>query len=226
MKLKSLLLLAPVCWLGACAIEPRRAEPPETRVILQPAPPSEADQLLLYILQTRKLDAREHVAERDQVRNAFQAEKTEYNRVKLAVLLASTPASLPSPTPATISASTSDDTELIALLEPLARDTATSTTEAGTKEKKDESRMEVRALATLLYGMAQERKKLRDQWREAQTRLNALRKDDTKDAEARALRARVEELERNLVALKSIDRSVNRRTETPRIEPPRVIPPK
>lgn len=226
MKFKSLLLLVPISWLGACAIEPRLAQPPATRVILQPAAPSEADQLLLYVLQTRKLDAREFVAERDQVRNAFQSEKTEYNRVKLAVLLASAPTSLVSPTPATISASTSDDTELIALLEPLARDTATSIAEASSKERKDDSRMEIRALATLLYGMAQDRKKLRDQWREVQTRLNALRKDDTKDAEARVLRARIEELERNLAALKSIDRSVNRRAETPRIEPPRVIPPK
>ena len=44
--------------------------------------------------------------------------------------------------------------------------------------------------------------------------------------EVRALRSRVAELERNLAALKSIDRSVNRRSETQRTETLRVDPPK
>ena len=90
----------------------------------------------------------------------------------------------------------------------------------------DAQKTEVRALAMLLAGMAQERKKLRDLLRETQTRINTLRRDDTKEMEVRALRSRVAELERNLAALKSIDRSVNRRSETQRTETPRVEPPK
>ena len=69
--------------------------------------------------------------------------------------------------------------------------------------------------------MAQDRKKLRDQRRETQARVNALRRDDSKDVEARALRAQVDELERKLAALKSIDRSVNRRSESPPTESPK-----
>ena len=90
----------------------------------------------------------------------------------------------------------------------------------------DAQKTEVRALAMLLAGMAQERKKLRDLLRETQTRLSTLRRDDTKEMEVRALRSRVAELERNLAALKSIDRSVNHRSETQRTETLRVDPPK
>lgn len=223
MKLKLILLLVPVCLLGACALEPKRGEPPAARVIAQPPPPSETDQLLAYLMQTRKLDGREFVIEREQMRNAFQTEKTEFNRVKLALLVASAPASLVSSSAtANLNANASDDTELIALLDPLVNNTGAATADTSTPAKKTE----LRALAMLMYGIAQDRKRLRDQWREAQARVNALRRDDTKDAETRALRARVEELERKLAALKSIDRSVNRRSEVQRVEPPRVDSPK
>ena len=73
---------------------------------------------------------------------------------------------------------------------------------------------EVRVLATLLYGMANDRRKMREQLRDTQARLNLAKKDDVRDAETRALRQRVEMLEGKLNALKSIDRSVNRRAET------------
>lgn len=221
MHLKFILLLVPVSLLGACALEPRRFEPPVTPVMVRPAPPSEADRLLAYMVQTRKLDAREFATEREQMRNAFQTEKSEFNRVKLAILLTSVPASLMS---STATAHANEDTELVALLEPLATNTIANTT--ATDVSTLEPKSEIRALAMLIHGMAQDRKKLRDQWRETQARLNTTRRDDTKEAESRALRARVEELERNLAALKSIDRSVNSRSETQRIEPPRAVPPK
>ena len=214
MKLKLIFLLAPICLFGACTIEPRRVEPPATRMIEQVASPSDVDQLLAYMMQSRKLDAREHATEREQMRNTFQTEKSEFNRVKLAMLLTSSTA-----TSATYA---NDDAELMALLEPLVRGANASTTDVAVNAQKTE----VRALAMLLAGMAQERKKLRDLLRETQTRINTLRRDDTKEMEVRALRSRVAELERNLAALKSIDRSVNRRSETQRTETPRVEPPK
>lgn len=209
MPLKLILLLLLACLLSACALEPKRAEPPVTRVIVQAAEPSAADKLLAYITQTRKLDAREFAIEREQMRAAFQTEKSDFNRVKFALLLASTSTSTPG--------NFSDDAELIALLEPLGRD--------GNAPTKDDAQAGVRALAMLMVGMAQDRKKLRDQSRDAQARLSTLRRDDSKELEARALRARVSELERKLAAIKSIDSSVNRRADTQRLDPQRVVSP-
>ena len=212
MQLKLISVLMPMCLLGACALEPKRIEPPQTRLIVQPAIPSESDQLLVYFAQVRKFDAREHASEREQMRNAFQLGKSEFNRVKLAILLASTPTAL-----LTTAASANDDAELIGLLEPLVNGPSASTADTAAVAK----RVEISALASLVYGMAQDRRKLREQWRETQARVNALRRDETKDVEARALRAQVDELERKLAALKSIDRSVNRRSESPRTESPK-----
>jgi hypothetical protein len=206
MKTKLVFLIALLCLLSACALDQKRVEPPVTRLIVQSAPPSDADQLLAYLLQARKFDTREFATERELSRSLFQADKSDFNRVKLAVLLASMPLAA---NPNAI-----DDAELIALLEPVAS-RANAVTEGNPAIAKD---TEVRALAMLMYTMAQDRKKLRDQWRDAQARLNALRRDDTKEMEARALRTRVEELERKLAALKSIDRSVNRRSEPQRVE--------
>ena len=221
MPLKSILLLFLSGLLGACALEPKRAEPPLTRVIVQAAEPSAADKLLAYMTQTRKLDAREFAIEREQIRAAFQTEKSEFNRVRLALLLASTS----TPVSGNFSAGASDDAELIALLEPLVRDVNTAATDSLAAAKKDDSQTGIRALAALMVGLAQDRKKLRDQSRDAQARLSTLRRDDSKELEARALRARVSELERKLAAIKSIDSSVNRRADTQRINPQRVVPP-
>ncbi len=210
MPLKLILLLLLACLLSACALEPKRVEPPVTRVIVQAAEPSAADKLLAYITQTRKLDAREISIEREQMRAAFHTEKSEFNRVKFALLLASTSTST--------SGNFSDDAELIALLEPLGRD--------GNATTNDDPQAGVRALAVLIVGLAQDRKKLRDQSRDAQARLATLRRDDSKEVEARALRARVTELERKLAAIKSIDSSVNRRADTQRIDPQPLAPTK
>jgi hypothetical protein len=214
MKTNLVFLITLSCLLGACALDQKRIEPPVTRLIVQPAPPSEVDQLLAYLLQARKFDTRDFATEREQSRSLFQTDKSDFNRVKLAVLLASMPL--------TANPNAVDDAELIALLEPVASRTNTVTEGNPTIAKETE----VRALAMLMYAMAQDRKKLRDQWRDAQARLNAVRRDDSKEMEARALRTRVEELERKLAALKSIDRSVNRRSETQRAEPQRVESPK
>lgn len=208
MRYKTILLLALAALVSACAVEPKRVELPVAQVFVQPAPPSEVDQLLGYAIQMRKLDARAFATQRDQQRRVFQLAQSEFNRVKLAVLLASTPVS-------STTASASDDAELAMLLEPLARKINTSN--VGALPVADAT--EIHALAALIYSMANDRKKLRDLSREAQARVLSMRRDDTRETEARALRARVDELERQLAALKSIDRSVNRRAEVQRSEP-------
>lgn len=181
--------------LAACALEPKRIEtPPETRFVVQPAPPSEADQLLGFATKMRKLDAREFGAERDNARALFQREKTDFNRLRYALALAQSPAAS--------TTAAQDDVELMTVVEPLVSGTAADS--------------DVRTLAMLLYGVVSERRKMRDQLRDTQSRLALAKKDDARDAEARALRQRVEELEAKLNALKSIDRSVNRRADLPK----------
>jgi hypothetical protein len=202
MKTKNWIALLPVALLAACALEPRRIEaPPETRIIVQPALPSDADLLLGHIAGVRKLDAREFAAERDIARNQFQRDRSDFNRIKYALILALIPAASTSAA-ATVA---QDDVELMSLIEPLVS-TAGPGTAAGDSQ--------IRALAALLQGMVIDRRRVREQLRETQVRLALARKDDTRDAEARALRARVDELEARLNALKSIDRSVNRRAES------------
>ena len=195
MKIKTLIALLIPALLAACALEPKRVDtPPETRFVVQPAPPSDADQLLAFATKVRKLDAREFAAERDSARAQFQREKTDFNRIRYALALAQSPA-----------ASTTvaqDDVELMTVIEPLV---------SGNVADSD-----VRTLATLLYGVVSDRRKMRDQLRDMQSRLAVAKKDDVRDTETRALRQRVEELEAKLNALKSIDRSVNRRADLPK----------
>ena len=217
MQLKLKLLLAPICLLGACALEPKRIEPPSTRVVIQPAAASETDQLLAYLMRARAFQTPEFTIEREQLRYALQKQKTDFMRVKLALLLSS---AAPIPAPSGATSIGNDEAEVIALLEPIVAGAPASDGIYLAEHAR------IRALATLLHGMANDRRKLREQWRETQARLSALRRDDTKGVEARALRARVEELEQKLAALKSIDRSVNRRAEMPRTEAPRAEPAK
>jgi hypothetical protein len=188
-------LAAPVFVLGlaGCALEPPYSQPPpEPRIVFQPAPPSAADQLMAYAAGVRKLEAREFAGERDQARMSFMKDRSELSRLRYAMLLALSPGAM-----------SADDGELIALLEPLVTGPLVTSPET-----------DVRVLAVLLLGAAQERRKLREQLRDAVARLNFVKRDDSKEAEVRALRARVEELEKKLNALKSIDRSVNRRAES------------
>ena len=201
MRMKTWIALLLAAMLAGCALDPGRIEPPrETRNFVQPSPPSAVDQLLGYVAKMRKLETREFAAEREIARNQFQQDKSDFNRVKYALMLALTPVTT-FPPPAT---SAQDDVELINLIEPLLAVSAPGSPSVDA---------EVGALATLLHGAASDRRKLREQLRETQVRLVLARKDDSREAEARALRTRVEELETKLNALKSIDRSVNRRAD-------------
>ena len=188
--------------VAGCVHERRPVEtstaPP--RAFIQPASPSEADQLLSEVARWRSLDARELGIERENLRSRFVREKSDFNRARLALALALAP---PGAQAASIS---QDDAELAALLEPLLTGPNAASTPGG---------WDIRALATLIYGMTNERRKIRELLRESQTRLALARKDDARESEARALRARIDELEARLDALKSIDRSVNRRAENP-----------
>lgn len=195
MKIQSTIsngvLLSALCLVGACALPAKNASPTaaETRLVIQPAPPSEAEQLLSFAHKFRKLDLREAGADREALRAIALRERSDFARVKLAIALALAP---------TLTAA--EDGELLATLEPVVGGASAADTE-------------LRGLATILNAAAADRRKLRDQVRELQAKASQARREDTREAETRALRAKVEELEAKLLALKSIDRSVNRRTE-------------
>ncbi len=200
MKIKLWLALLLPCLLAACALEPKRIDtPPDTRIIVQPALPSEAEQLLNHMVKMRRLEAREFTTERENARNLFQHEKSDFNRIRYALML-----TFPASTSTAVS--TQDDADVINLMEPLI---VVAGVANGTMDS------EVRLLATLLHSAASDRRKMREQLRDTQARLTLAKKDDIRDAENRALRARVDELEAKLNALKSIDRSLNRRAESP-----------
>lgn len=202
MKIKAWIAFSfPIVLIG-CATEPLKiALPPETRIVVQPPTISQSVQLLKHLESARKLDVREFTAQRENARSLFQRDKSDFNRIKYALMLA-LPAAGTSPSGAS---SGHDDAELISVLDPLV---------AGGSQTLD-SDSDSRALAMLLHGMAIERRKIREQLRDAQARLSLPKKDDARDAEARALRARIDELETRLDALKTIDRSVNRRAAPP-----------
>jgi chromosome segregation ATPase len=166
--------------------------------MVKPARPSEVEQLLGHVAKVRALETREFITERESARSQVLQDKSDFNRIKYALVLALAPTASTSPALAG-----QDDVELLSLIEPLIS--------AGSGSTSTDS--EVRALATLLHCVVSERRKVREQLRDTQSRLTIARKDDTREEEARALRARVEELETKLNALKSIDRSVNRRAE-------------
>lgn len=186
---------------AGCALQPTVVQPPavETRVVIEPAPKSASEQLLNFLLEARAMPASDLSNEKDRARAEFAKNKTEFNRMKLAILIALSSAINQIVQPA--ATNTADDNELAALLEPLTY----SVNASGSAAAPD-----LRGLAMLIQSLVQDRKKLRDQLKDALTRTQTTRRDElSSQSEARILRAKVEELEKKLDALKSIERSVS-----------------
>jgi hypothetical protein len=194
--------------VGGCALESKRAElppTPEPRVITVRAT-STVDQLMTLILQARKLPQAEFIAERDRARSDYAQDRSDMNRVRLAVWLSLAP---PAPT-----GSGSNDDEIIALVDPVAFNGGSATTAPDP---------EVRALAVLIQSLVQVRKRQAELARETQVKTQASRREELTAAqtEARNLRLRVEELEKQLAAYKSIFRSAPPRASDRSDAPPK-----
>lgn len=207
-------VMVSLSWLSGCMLEPvkiDRAPPPDPTIIVQPVTVSASDAFQGFFLQAKKMSPAELAIEKERVRAEFNTDKSEYSRIKLALLL-TLPAGNASA--ATLSA---DDAELAALVEPIAAAagiSTTGTTATGNGGESRASESELRVLALLIQASAQERKRLREQARDALSRTQVAKNESTKkDEEARILRTRVDELEKQLAALKSIERSVNSRTK-------------
>ncbi len=206
--------------LTGCVLEPTKIDrkpPLESAVIMQPATPSASDALPGFLLQAKKLAPTELALEKEKARADFNSEKSELNRIKLALLLA-----LPAPSNTPAATLAADDAELAVLIEPIVSgasgasgataNTANTATGGAVEARLSES--ELRVLGLLIQGSVQERKRLRDQAREAQSRTQVARTElNASQQEARILRTKLEELETQLAALKSIERSVTSRTK-------------
>jgi hypothetical protein len=210
--IRSAAIVASLGWLSGCALEPAkidRVPPPDPTIIMQPVAPSASDALQTLLLQARKMAPAELAIEKEKARAEFNTDKSEISRIKLALLLAQ-------PAPGNASAATlaADDAELTALVDPVAASAGTTTVIGSTSAEPRTSEAELKVLALLIQGNVQERKRLREQARDALSRAQVTRAEATKkDEEARILRTKVEELEKQLAALKSIERSVTSRTK-------------
>lgn len=210
--LRSAAAAATLGWLSGCALEPVRIDrtpPPDPAIIMQPIAFSVSDALQNFLLQAKKMAPAELAIEKEKVRAEFNGDKSEYSRIKLALLLTM-------PIPGNVSAATlaAEDAELTALVDPLATAAVTTTSTVGSSAETRSSEAELKVLALLIQSNVQERKRLREQTRDAMSRTQVARTEATKnEQEARILRTKVEELEKQLAALKSIERSVNSRAK-------------
>ena len=211
-SIRSAAIAASLGWLSGCALEPAkidRVPPPDPTIIMQPAVPSASDALQTLLLQAKKMAPAELAIEKEKVRAEFNADKSEFSRIKLALLL-----TLPAPSNASAATLVADDAELTSLVDPVATAAGTTTVIGSSSMEPRTSEAELKVLALLIQSNVQERKRLREQAREAQSRAQVTKAEVTKkEEEARNLRIKVEELEKQLAALQSIERSVTSRTK-------------
>ncbi len=190
---RSALMIGALVILQGCTLLPSQVSRPASEAPTQATQSSDGEQLLTYVLRARLMTAGELTAEKDRARAELALDNSNRNRVKLAILLAFT-------LPGAAGPSAQEDAELQSLIEPMAfsPSVSLSSSEPG-----------VRAIATLLQSLAQDRRRVR----ELLARNQASRRDEANaQAEARILRMQLEELERKLNALKSIERSVTSRS--------------
>lgn len=135
--------------LAGCAILPGM-ESPERAPWVQagsPRPASEAESLLLYFQHVRRLAAADLGKEHDTARQAFAQSRSDFNRIRLAMVLA-----LPN-------TALNDESRALELLEPVARN------QSG----------QLQGLASLLVAQLQERRRLDANMQGLQQKLDALK---------------------------------------------------
>ena len=150
-----------VCALlaGCTTMQPAEVTEPEPTVTQQPSEPpppqpaarrSDAEYLLSYFVHLRKLSTPELAREHDAARRAYSGTRSDYNRVRLAMIM-----TLPN-------TSFYDEPRALDLLEPIARTSAAP----------------LSGLALLLASQLQERKRLDANAQALQHKLDALKSLD------------------------------------------------
>jgi len=172
---------------AGCATQPASTpvpppQPAPVSSVLIP-PPNPAESIMAYVLKVRSMGNSILTDEIQRERDALNRERTDLHRLKLALLL--------------IQAGSADETEVLGLVDPV------------TQEQVDPN---LRALAVLLHTTLAERRRTRESLLATQGRLREAQKaQESTQTRNEQLRKQVEELEKKLTALKSIEQSLIRR---------------
>ncbi len=148
---------------------------------------AEFDQLMVYVLLTKSMNAQAISEETVRAREALGRNKSDMARLKLALALASQ--------------TNSDDSELIGLLDPLLQEPVSA-------------KPELLAMATLLHHAAQERKRAKDALSLTQLRLrDAQKNQESSQTRIEQQRKQIEDLEKKINAFKTIEKSLIQRAD-------------
>ena len=174
----TLAAMAFLAQLAGCAIPevflPKAA--PATRE------PSSADRLASYLAKLHALDEGALGAEITRARENAVRDPGDFTRVEVALALAASPQS--------------EDNEILAWIDPLAR-------EGGTSDP------DVRAMASFLHVQATERRKLRESLATANARMRDERREvQSQRGRADAQQERAERLQQTLDALSNLEKSL------------------
>ena len=182
--------------LSGCALLDKIAPPPKEtpapapRVAAStPSHISPAEELVAYLARLKSLNESALNAEASRQRQAAQRDSSEVAKIKAAMAM-------------TIAAQV-EETDILAIVDPLA--------------KNSRGDADVRAMASFLQGIAQERRRLKESAAAAGTRLrDAQRARDTEKQRADALQERAAQLQQKLDALTELEKSLSDRQSPPR----------
>lgn len=198
--MKAFLAAALACALAGCTLLDKLAPPP-TAASLAPTPKaalagspsgtiSPAEELVAYLARLKSLNEAALNAEASRQRQAAQKDSTDVTRVKAAMAM-------------TIAAQ-AEEADILALVDPLAKRDARADPD-------------VRAMASFLQGIAQERRRLKESATTAGVRVrDAQRARDTEKQRADALQERAAQLQQKLDALTDLEKSLSDRQTPPR----------
>jgi hypothetical protein len=194
--LRGLWLALWLTWLSGCALQPTNTPVATAPAVINTTPSASPTEVTIRELRRLQLMTPAQLAmARDAAREQFERDPAEFRRIQYALTVLASPISM------------ADDERLAGLIEPLLMNAANDVnpTKANSAEN-----VAALALAAVTLQNLQSRRKMREETNLRQRTQVAAKRDD-REPEVRALKARVEELEKQLVALKSIERSVNRR---------------
>jgi hypothetical protein len=186
----AILMLGLIGSLSGCAVDNTAQRVAPVAAVPVVATPSAAESLMQAIRELQNMTPAALAAEKDIAREAFERDPVQFRRLRYLLALNVAPATA------------TDDDKLLSVVEPLLNTTT------------DDNDLSIKTIAQQIREVALSRKKLRDEVANIRSRnanISANSKRDEREPEVRALKLRIEELEKQIAAMKSIDRSVTRR---------------
>jgi hypothetical protein len=183
-------LLTGCALLDKLASQKEAAAPAPRAATATPNHISPAEELVAYLARLKSLNESALNAEATRQRQAAQKDTSELARLKAAMAM-------------TIAAQ-AEEGDILALVDPLAK-------------KDSRIDVDVRAMASFLQGIAQERRRLKESAAASGARLrDAQRARDTEKQRADALHERAAQLQQKLDALTELEKSLSDRQSPPR----------